>query len=63
MGDLECSGACLSGKRLLGDLGTQGDLQEFAPRLLELWAKVPPIVPPDLRQIPIELSPRTILYA
>ena len=30
------------------DPGTQVILQEFAPLLLELWPKVPPIVPPAL---------------
>ena len=50
-------------KEVGGDLGTQGGPQEFAPLLLELWPKVPPVVPLALLQTPIELSLRTILYA
>ena len=48
MGDLECFGACLKGKRLPGDPCTHGDLQKFAPILLELRPKASPADPPLL---------------
>ena len=48
MGGLECSGACLGGKRLASDPSTQGDLREFT-LLLELWPKASPTDPPLVR--------------
>ena len=48
MEDFECSGACLWGKRLVGDPGTQGGPSEFDPLILELWPKVFPAGPPLL---------------
>ena len=64
MGGLKCSGACLWGKRLAYDPGTQGGPQEFAPLLLEQQPEVFPTVPSCLNHwTPKGLSLRTILYA
>ena len=35
-------------KEVVGDPGTQGDLRESTPLLLELWPKVSPADPPPL---------------
>ena len=60
IGDLECSGACLSGKRKDDDLGTLV-AQLLAPRL-----QLPPVVAPPTKlllvpRVPLPLPP-VILY-
>ena len=63
MGGLKCFRACLLENKLADDPGTRVGPQELAPRLLELWAEVPPVVSLALRRLIIELFPWTVLYA